>query len=88
MNGTRILMETDTATTVNELCGDISQRVGVADRSGFSIYVTLGHRVSFNLTLSLLAATFVPGLGLVWSLFCDVDLSFAIFLANGRKTVE
>ena len=48
MNGTRILVEADTATTVNELCSNISERIGLGDRSGFSIYVTLGHRVGFK----------------------------------------
>lgn len=46
MNGTRILIETDTATTVNELCSHVSERIGLADRSGFSIYVTLGNRIA------------------------------------------
>ena len=49
MNGTRILVEADTATTVNELCANVSERIGLADRSGFSIYVTLGHRVGHSL---------------------------------------
>ena len=48
MNGTRILIEADTATTVNELCTHVSERVGMTDRSGFSIYVTLGNRVSID----------------------------------------
>jgi hypothetical protein len=45
MNSNRLLVETDTATTVNELCSQISQRIGLRDRSGFSVYITLGHKV-------------------------------------------
>ena len=45
MNGQRLLIEADTATTVNEICSQIAQRAGLKDRSGFSIYITLGPRV-------------------------------------------
>ncbi|XP_053403507.1 myosin-VIIa-like isoform X2 [Mercenaria mercenaria] len=46
MNSHRLLVEADTATTVNELCSQISQRIGLHDRSGFSIYITLGHKIA------------------------------------------
>ncbi|XP_060579063.1 unconventional myosin-VIIa-like isoform X3 [Ruditapes philippinarum] len=46
MNSNRLLVETDTATTVNELCSQISQRIGLRDRSGFSVYITLGHKIA------------------------------------------
>lgn len=45
MNGQRMLVEADTATTVNEICSQIAHRSGLKDRSGFSIYITLGPRV-------------------------------------------
>ncbi|KAL4220590.1 TRAFAC class myosin-kinesin ATPase superfamily [Mactra antiquata] len=46
MNSQRLLVEADTATTVNELCSQISQRIGLKDRSGFSIYITLGNKIA------------------------------------------
>ncbi|KAH3804140.1 hypothetical protein DPMN_132422 [Dreissena polymorpha] len=45
MNSARLLVEADSATTVGELCAQISHVIGLEDRSGFSIYITLGSRV-------------------------------------------
>ncbi|XP_052784094.1 myosin-VIIa-like isoform X2 [Mya arenaria] len=46
MNNQRLLVEADTATTVNELCGQIAHRIGLQDRSGFSLYITLTSRIA------------------------------------------
>ncbi|XP_052216841.1 myosin-VIIa-like isoform X3 [Dreissena polymorpha] len=46
MNSARLLVEADSATTVGELCAQISHVIGLEDRSGFSIYITLGSRIA------------------------------------------
>ncbi|KAL3846912.1 hypothetical protein ACJMK2_017860 [Sinanodonta woodiana] len=46
MDGKRFLLETDSSSTVNELCSQLADKVALKERSGFSIYVSLNHRVA------------------------------------------
>lgn len=46
MNGQRLLVEADSASTVQELTHQICHKVGLQDSSGFSIYITLMQRIS------------------------------------------
>jgi myosin-7 len=46
MNNHRMLVTADSVTTVQELCHQICDRIGITDDSGFSVYITLMQRVS------------------------------------------
>ena len=46
MNGQRMIVEADSASTVQELTHQICHKAGLRDASGFSIYITLTQRVS------------------------------------------
>ncbi|XP_012941273.2 myosin-VIIa [Aplysia californica] len=46
MNGNRLLCEVDSATTVVELIRNISERLGLADTIGYSLYVSLQSKIS------------------------------------------
>ena len=54
MNGQRILIQADSATTVHEICQAIAKKIGLKEISGFSLYATLYKRVSLTL-LSILS---------------------------------
>lgn len=45
MNGQRMIVEADSASTVQELVHQICHKAGLQDSSGFSIYITLMQRV-------------------------------------------
>lgn len=45
MNGQRMIVEADSASTVQELAHQICHKAGLQDSSGFSIYITLMQRV-------------------------------------------
>lgn len=45
MNNHRMLVTADSVTTVQELCHQICDRIGITDDSGFSVYITLMQRV-------------------------------------------
>lgn len=47
MNGQRMIVEADSASTVQELVHQICHKAGLQDSSGFSIYITLMQRVRF-----------------------------------------
>ncbi|XP_071159111.1 myosin-VIIa-like isoform X2 [Mytilus edulis] len=46
MNNHRMLVTADSVTTVQELCHQICDRIGITDDSGFSVYITLMQRIS------------------------------------------
>ncbi|XP_022288159.2 myosin-VIIa-like [Crassostrea virginica] len=46
MNGQRMIVEADSASTVQELTHQICHKAGLRDASGFSIYITLTQRIS------------------------------------------
>uniref|UniRef100_A0A8W8IV66 Myosin-VIIa n=2 Tax=Magallana gigas TaxID=29159 RepID=A0A8W8IV66_MAGGI len=46
MNGQRMIVEADSASTVQELVHQICHKAGLQDSSGFSIYITLMQRIS------------------------------------------
>ncbi|KAL5003971.1 hypothetical protein ScPMuIL_017427 [Solemya velum] len=46
MNSTRMLIEADSVTTVQELCMQIASRIGLEESDGFSVYITLFHKIS------------------------------------------
>lgn len=49
MNNHRMLVTADPVTTVQELCHQICDRIGITDDSGFSVYITLMQRVSLSM---------------------------------------
>jgi hypothetical protein len=48
MNGYRTLCEVDSASTVQEVVQNISEKIGLLDATGYSIYVTLHTKVSHH----------------------------------------
>lgn len=47
MNGQRLLVPADSATTVQEMCQAIARKIGLRETAGFSLYAAIYKRVSF-----------------------------------------
>lgn len=47
MNGQRLLIPADSATTVQEMCHAIARKIGLRETAGFSLYAAIYKRVSF-----------------------------------------
>lgn len=52
MNGYRTLCEVDAATTVKELIINISEKIGLMDVTGYSVYITLHTKVRSGCVVS------------------------------------